>query len=254
MDKPTTRRERGVNQFEQPPLALQFAGLGFDELPVVPERPQRADVGPHAGAGDDIHFNAIFLQHLQHPDVREPLRSAAGERQADAATSDFTREPAQVELERHRPHSTAVHVERIHGGRRFAEIQMRGLADLLDEILRRLRHLAVCEAEHDLQVRRHATPRGAQLTVELVELKEAVHRLLGEHVGGGGTGRRLGQGLARRVRVHENNHLVEVAGAVPEESGEKRALGEMIRHPEREALETTEVLELVSKGKAIVWE
>jgi len=58
----------------------------------------------------------------------------------------------------------------------------------------------------------------------------------------------------RRVRVHENNHLVEVAGAVPEESGEKRALGEMIRHPEREALETTEVLELVSKGKAIVWE
>ena len=221
MNEPPARRERGVDQLEQAPLALQLAGLALEELAVVPEGPQRADVSAHARASDDVHLDAVLLENLQHTDVREAFRTAAGQREAYAAAANFPREPAQVELERHRPHAAAVRVQRVHRGGRLVEVQVRRLADLLDKILCRLRHLVVLQAEHEFQIRLHAGARGAQLAVELIELEEAVHRLLREDVGGGGPSRGLGERLARGVRIHVDEDVTEVPGAVTEEGGEE---------------------------------
>jgi len=49
----------------------------------VPHRVQAADHAAHARAGNHVHRNSRLLEHLQHADVGEPPRRAAGEGDAD---------------------------------------------------------------------------------------------------------------------------------------------------------------------------
>lgn len=81
---------------------------------------------------------------------------------------------------------------------------MRRLADLLDEILGGLRHLVMSEAEDELQFCGHAIARGAQLAVELIELEQAVHGLLGEDESAGRARHRLAERLPGRVGIHQH--------------------------------------------------
>jgi hypothetical protein len=71
-------------------------GVAQDAVPVGVEREllelgrrvsggvQPADDRAHAGTGHAVDRHVQFLEHLQHADVRQPERAAAGEHQADA--------------------------------------------------------------------------------------------------------------------------------------------------------------------------
>ena len=87
-------------------------------------RPQPADVSAHARAGDAIHFDSIFLEHLDHADVREPFRSAGRKREADSAARDLAGETTHVEIEaavaRHSVARKTV-PERMHGHSEFRD-------------------------------------------------------------------------------------------------------------------------------------
>jgi len=45
------------------------------------------DDGPHAGAGDVVHRDAVCLEHLEHADVRDAERTASGQHEADAGSA-----------------------------------------------------------------------------------------------------------------------------------------------------------------------
>ena len=45
---------------------------------------QAADHRAHAGAGDGVDGNVVFLEHLEHADVRGAARAAAREHEPDA--------------------------------------------------------------------------------------------------------------------------------------------------------------------------
>ena len=58
--------------------------------------PERADVSSHAGAGDDIDFNAIFLQDLDNADVRKTFCRARRQSEADQAATNFAGDAADI--------------------------------------------------------------------------------------------------------------------------------------------------------------
>src|SRR6266542_1862664 len=66
---------------------------------VIAKSPNGADVGAHAAAGDDIDFDAVLLQNLNDPNVGQSAGPSGGERQADAAVSHLTGQPADIGIE-----------------------------------------------------------------------------------------------------------------------------------------------------------
>src|SRR5438093_578332 len=68
-------------------------------LPIATVGPQRADVRAHARTGDHVHFDAVFLQHLDHTNVREAFGAAGRERQSDEAAAEIARQAPQVGVE-----------------------------------------------------------------------------------------------------------------------------------------------------------
>ena len=71
----------------------------FQGRTLEPVSPKRADVRAHAGAGDGIYLDAVLFQHLDNPDMRQPLRAAGGKRKAHAAARDLTSEAIDMQAE-----------------------------------------------------------------------------------------------------------------------------------------------------------
>ena len=51
-------------------------------------RPEGTNIGTHAGTGDDIDRDVIFLQHLDDADMGETPGTAGGESQTDPRTGE----------------------------------------------------------------------------------------------------------------------------------------------------------------------
>ena len=86
-------------QFPSAPAAFHFARELFHLLAIAAHRPNRCDIGAHAGAGNHIHFDAVFFEHLDDADMRETFGAAGGKRQANAAMADFAGKPANIARE-----------------------------------------------------------------------------------------------------------------------------------------------------------
>ncbi|MCY1415178.1 hypothetical protein D9M71_306510 [compost metagenome] len=64
-------------------LPVQAEGDAFQFLRAVAGGVEATDHRSHAGAGDGVDMDALFVQRLQHADMRQPARSPAGKHQAD---------------------------------------------------------------------------------------------------------------------------------------------------------------------------
>src|SRR6266704_2468927 len=80
-EKALPRQNEWIDQLQQTPAVLHFAGQPFHKETVVTKSPDRADVSAHAAAGDDVEFDSILFQHLDNSNVRQTARSARGEGQ-----------------------------------------------------------------------------------------------------------------------------------------------------------------------------
>ena len=81
LDRPAVKQSphRRQGQVQPAPQVARGSNLrreGLEFPAVVAGRPQRSHVGTHARPGDDIDFDPIFFEHLDHPDMREPPRTA----------------------------------------------------------------------------------------------------------------------------------------------------------------------------------
>ncbi len=74
--RPLGRVERDVGEIDLRQATFHVAGSHA-------ARVQPADHGAHAGAGDAIHRNAVFLEHFQHAQMRIAARAAAGQHEPD---------------------------------------------------------------------------------------------------------------------------------------------------------------------------
>lgn len=62
----------------------------FQLINLVTRGVQAADHRTHAGAGDRIDLDALLFQSLEHADVRQPARGAAGQHQTDFRARRFS--------------------------------------------------------------------------------------------------------------------------------------------------------------------
>ena len=93
------RRQHRIEELQQAPAAFDLARDLFQHRAIEPVGPDRPDVGAHARAGDAVDLDAVFLEHLDDADVRQPFRAAGGKREPDAAARDFAREAVDVQIE-----------------------------------------------------------------------------------------------------------------------------------------------------------
>ena len=71
-------------------LPVDAQGELFQFIDLVARGVQPTDHRAHAGAGNRVDPDALFFQRLEHADVRQPARSAAGQHQADFRSWRFT--------------------------------------------------------------------------------------------------------------------------------------------------------------------
>src|SRR5258706_1307296 len=97
--KALPRKNERIDQLEQAPAILDFAGqaLHFNAIRAV--SPDRTDVRAHAATGHHIDLDAVFLQDLNNTDVSEAARAARRERQANAPPGNLARQAANVGVE-----------------------------------------------------------------------------------------------------------------------------------------------------------
>ena len=74
-------------------------GEPFQFGAIAPVRPERADVSAHARTGHHVNLDAVLLQNLDHPDVREAFGGARRQRQTHKPSADFAGEAANVRAE-----------------------------------------------------------------------------------------------------------------------------------------------------------
>ncbi|MNF63128.1 hypothetical protein D3C84_448220 [compost metagenome] len=64
-------------------LPVQVGGDLLQLIDLIARRIEPADHRAHAGAGDGVDLDALFLQRLEHADMGQPAGGAAGQHQAD---------------------------------------------------------------------------------------------------------------------------------------------------------------------------
>src|SRR5579862_1168733 len=89
-------RKCRFDDLQQSPPLLRLPGDFLARLTVKSMAPYGADISPHACASHDIHFDAIFLEHLDDADVRKPLRAAGRKRKSHPASPDLPRESRNI--------------------------------------------------------------------------------------------------------------------------------------------------------------
>ncbi|MCY1465241.1 hypothetical protein D9M71_833600 [compost metagenome] len=70
-------------------MPVQGGGQFFQLFDAVARGVQAADHRAHAGAGDGIDVHALFLQCLEHADVRQAPGGTTGKHQADLGPELF---------------------------------------------------------------------------------------------------------------------------------------------------------------------
>jgi hypothetical protein len=65
-----------------------------------------ADDGAHRGAGHSIDADALLFEHLQHADMRQPTRTAAGEHEPYARTRLLRASDAKGEHQQQTEHAS----------------------------------------------------------------------------------------------------------------------------------------------------
>src|SRR5947209_4505441 len=164
--KPLPWQDEWINQLQQSPPILHFAGESLHRNPVVAESPDRSDVSAHAAAGDDVNFNSIFFQHLDDTDVRQAARTPRGQSQSDSAMPRFTRQAADVGVKVFiRPTG-----ELAHGGSGGTAMNepMHRTAHLFEQLVKVF--LALFPANNRAEINSVAPPVRAHLTEEQVAM------------------------------------------------------------------------------------
>src|SRR5882672_8309143 len=77
--KSLARQNERINQLEQSPAMLQFARESFHADAVVAGSPHRPNVRTHATTGNNVHFDAVLLQHLYDTNMSQPAGTAGRE-------------------------------------------------------------------------------------------------------------------------------------------------------------------------------
>ena len=83
------RKNEGIDEIEQPPAMLKFAGLTFHGDAIVAVGPDGTNVGAHTATGHHVDLDPVFLQNLDDTDMRQAASAAGGQSQTDTSVADF---------------------------------------------------------------------------------------------------------------------------------------------------------------------